>query len=164
MLEWLPRTEGPILECGSGLSTLLLLASVMRSGRRIHSLEHDSEWAQFASRRIPERLRPGISLQMAPLKSYGEFEWYDVDPNALSRPIGYVVCDGPPAVTRGGRYGLAPVLGKHLAPDCVILLDDTQRSGERAIVDRWRSELGAAILHDGETFMVLRTGSPGRRI
>src|SRR6266581_3936201 len=45
VLDWFPRTSGAVLECGSGLSTLLLasLASVHR--RQVRSLEHDAGWA-----------------------------------------------------------------------------------------------------------------------
>ena len=54
-----------------------------------------------------------------------------------------VVCDGPPADTVGGRYGLVPIMRDRLAPGCAILLDDAEREHERAIARRWQLELGA---------------------
>jgi hypothetical protein len=45
------------------------------------------------------------------------------------------VCDGPKGTTRGGRYGLAPVMKDRLAPGCIVLLDDTSREAERAIIE-----------------------------
>jgi hypothetical protein len=55
-----------------------------------------------------------------------------------------VVCDGPPGSTKGGRYGLVPIMREWLKPGCVILLDDAGREQERAIARRWEAELGAS--------------------
>jgi len=164
MLEWLPKTHASILECGSGLSTLLLAAGASTGAREVHSLEHDPDWAAYTTRRLPQRLRERVSVCNAPLRSYGDFDWYSIDPGVIPQPIGYVVCDGPPSITRGGRYGLGPVLRSYFQPGCVILLDDTQRDGERAIVARWQAELGATVIQEGETFTVLRVGSPNPAI
>lgn len=158
ILDWLPQTSGSIVECGSGISTLLLATAAMLSGRKICSLEHDTAWAAFIEQRTPNRLRSRVSLSVRPLTNYGEFEWYSIDPAATPGSIGFVVCDGPPAATRGGRYGLAPVLGNQLAAGAIILLDDTQRSEERAILERWCTELGATVIQEGETFTALRVG------
>ncbi|MGH8218538.1 MAG: hypothetical protein ACREUT_08235 [Steroidobacteraceae bacterium] len=156
MFQWLPQTNDSILECGSGLSSLLLASAAVLAGRHVHSLEHDGEWAALVTRRMPERLKPSVSICTVPLKSFDGFDWYAVEPGSLPAPIGFVVCDGPPASTRGGRYGLGPVLGSDLAPGCIILLDDTQRVGEREIVNRWCNELGAVVVREGGTYTVLR--------
>lgn len=162
MLEWFPQTSDSIVECGSGLSTLLLATGALVAGRTVHSLEHDAEWASVIRQRMPERLRPGAAICHAPLRSYGDFDWYSFDPRSIAAPIGYVVCDGPPGSTRRGRYGLAPVLGNRLAPGCIILLDDTQRQAERTIVEQWCEELGTSVVNEGGTFTVLRVGEPRR--
>lgn len=82
--------------------------------------------------------------------SYGGFDWYDVESVQLPDTIGLVVCDGPPGTSRGGRYGLVPILKDRLAPGCIILIDDTDRAGERDIVDRWCTELPARIIELSE--------------
>jgi hypothetical protein len=162
MLEWLPRTAGAIVECGSGLSTLVLACAASKSGRSVHSFEHDAGWAERMVRDLPMHLRSSVELHVTPIRSYGEFDWYSLDNITLPNAIGFVVCDGPPGETRGGRYGLAPVLRSHLAPGCIVLLDDTQRPEEHEIVRRWCAELDASIVHEDDTFSVLSVG-PGTR-
>jgi hypothetical protein len=129
---------GPVLECGSGLTTLVLATIAERSGSAVWSLEHERDW-YVNVRSALDRQRLSADLLCTPLRSYGDFDWYDVDPAELPM-FGLVICDGPPESTRGGRYGLLPVLGERLAPGCTILLDDAGRSGERAALAQWSSE------------------------
>jgi hypothetical protein len=56
-----------------------------------------------------------------------------------------VVCDGPPGSTKGGRFGLVPIMRERLEPGCVILLDDASREQELAIARRWEAEIGASF-------------------
>jgi hypothetical protein len=151
MLNWLPKTDGPILECGSGLSTLVLAVAAAQSGRPVISLEHDQKWADRVRAALPAHLRRHVTLNLTPLRDFGEFDWYSVDPHILPAQIGLVLCDGPPGGTRGGRYGLVPVLAECLAARCVILLDDTQRPGEHAALERWCTESRAYVVDEGAT-------------
>lgn len=162
MLDWLPKTSGPIVECGSGLSTLVLAAAAARSGRTVISLEHEESWADRVLRALPTHLRPYVSLRVTPIRSFGDFDWYSVDPEELPTSIALVLCDGPPGATRGGRYGLAPVLATRLATGCVVILDDTQRPGEHAVLERWRSEFRASVVEEGGTYSVIEIGEPRR--
>jgi hypothetical protein len=155
MLEWLPRTSEAIVECGSGLSTLVLASAALRLNRKLTSLEHDSSWAARVNDHLPAQVRTHVDIAITPLKDYGEFDWYSLDAIAMPKQIGFVLCDGPPGMTRGGRYGLAPILRSRLAPGCIILLDDTQRSEEQAIANRWCKELSASVVFKAETFTVL---------
>ena len=52
-----------------------------------------------------------------------------------------VICDGPPASTPGGRYGLLPVMRDKLKAGATILLDDAVREEEQVIANRWAAEL-----------------------
>jgi hypothetical protein len=158
MLEWLPRTSGPIAECGSGISTLVLANAAALAGRQVHSFEHSAEWAARITRELPEHLRSSVELHLAPIRDYGEYDWYSLANDATPDQIGLVVCDGPPGGTRGGRFGLTPVLGSLMAPGCVIILDDTQRAGEHQVVRRWCSEFGASLVREGATYSVLTLG------
>lgn len=45
MLRYCDSADGPILEWGSGLSTVLLGLAAQRQGNTVWSLEHDPLWA-----------------------------------------------------------------------------------------------------------------------
>jgi Methyltransferase domain len=160
MLNWLPTTAGTIVECGSGLSTLVLAAATTSYGRRLLTLEHDMAWAQKVRAALTFAPGSNVEVTLTPLQSYGDFDWYSIAGVPPLAPIGFVVCDGPPGATRGGRYGLVPVLKDMMAPGCIVLLDDTQRPEERRIFDRWREELDATVIEEAPTHSVLRVGSP----
>lgn len=138
------KANGSILECGSGLSTLLLATVARQRGVRIHSLEHNEEWR---TRVLGALQAHGLSeystVHQTSLKNYGEFDWYAM-PESLPNDIALVVCDGPPSSTLGGRYGALPVLRSHLAPVCNFLMDDANRPSEIEIMSRWGLEPGIA--------------------
>jgi predicted O-methyltransferase YrrM len=140
-IEAARSTPGPILECGSGLSTLLMGLQKAPSQRRLYTLEHHPEWHARMQGELARQRITGVDILHAPLQDYGAFTWYRP---AVELPRGFtlVICDGPPSVTPGGRYGLLPVTAAHLAPGCVILLDDAARPDEQAALARWREEYG----------------------
>lgn len=134
---------GPILECGSGLSTILVGLVAKRRGLDHWVLEHTPEWASKVRTCLNRYAIDSVVLCEGPLRDYGEFSWYDPPLESMPDNFGTVICDGPPGSTKGGRYGLAAVMGKRLGPGCVILLDDAGRDEETAIAERWEAELGA---------------------
>jgi hypothetical protein len=138
------EAEQPILECGSGLTTLLLGAIAQNQGNTLWSLEHHAEWAQ----RVREQLAAfgilGVRLCVGPLESYGEFSWYKPPLDTMPAQFALVICDGPPGQTPGGRYGLVPIMKARLPVGAVILLDDARRPHERETAARWVEELGAS--------------------
>lgn len=131
-------SKGPILECGSGATTLMIAALTRQEGREFVVLEHNREWYEYLSRIIHSLGFSHVRLLYAPLVDYGDYHWYDLHQQYLSRDISLVICDGPPGSTQGGRYGLVPVMDKQLAVNCLVLLDDTHRKAEQRIIDVWR--------------------------
>jgi hypothetical protein len=142
MMARASEARGSILDCGSGLSTVLLGLVAERTGSTVWSLEHQAFWAERIAASLARHDFRRVNVCHAPLRSFGTFDWYDVDAAALPRDIALVVCDGPPEHTRGGRYGFLPVMRDHLAPGCVILLDDATRPVEQRVLDQWARELG----------------------
>lgn len=144
-----------VLECGSGLSTILLGRIADRTGAEIWSLEHLSEWQRkvndvLANNKLPNR------VTYAPLRSYGTYEWYTL-PSDLPSDFDLVICDGPPSATRGGRYGLLPVCADRIT-NAKILLDDVERPEEQAILRDWKQEFqfdGSIEGTPGECFAVI---------
>lgn len=137
------RTRGSILECGSGLTTLLMGAVATRTGVRLHSLEHTADWHDRVTRSIRDFGMRNVAVHLAPLRDFGEYDWYDAPLSVLPNDFALVVCDGPPASTRGGRSGMMPMMSGKLAPECEILLDDLVRPAEQELVQRWIHDYGA---------------------
>jgi predicted O-methyltransferase YrrM len=134
--------DGPILECGSGLSTLLLGITVKARGGRVWSLEHHPQWAARVQRALADNGIDNVDLCVSDLRDYGDYDWYDPPLDRMPRDFRLVVCDGPPHTTRGGRYGMLPVMRAHLAPGAVVLLDDIVRDEEKSIAARWAQSMG----------------------
>jgi hypothetical protein len=142
-----------VLECGSGLTTVLLALTAGRRGVPVWSLEHDPRW-YGASRRVLERHHlSGVELCFAPLVRREEFAWYDAPLARMPGRFELVVCDGPPGGTYGGRAGLLPVMGSRLR-GATVLVDDAERPSERATVQRWADTFAARA-----RVVTTRTGS-----
>jgi hypothetical protein len=137
--------EGAILECGSGLTTLLAGVLAGRRGFETWSLEHHAEWHARVGAALREHNVPRARLALAPLKSFGEFSWYDPPLAEMPEAFGLVICDGPPWTTPGGRYGLLPVMRARLPAGSLILLDDANRPDEQEALNRWSDEFGVGV-------------------
>ncbi len=139
-VEYALMTKGPILECGSGITTLALGIIGNRFGRQVWTLEHNQEWGSAIDRYLKKYELSSVNLCTRPLKDFGWGYWYDPPFESMPR-FSLVVCDGPPGDTSGGRYGLLPVMKDKLEPGAVILLDDAVRQQERNIAAQWAAEL-----------------------
>lgn len=158
MVSHASATKLPILECGSGLTTIVLGLVTRGTGPDVWSLEHHSEWHQRVSDALRQLAINHVNLCLSPLIGREGFAWYDIPSSKMPNNFGLVVCDGPPGSTPGGRYGLMPVMRDHLAPEAVILMDDIDRQGEWNAVHRWKSTEPLSIDVQGTTrkFAVVR--------
>jgi predicted O-methyltransferase YrrM len=133
-----------LLECGSGLSTVLMGLALRDRARscgpaRFYSLEHDEGWlqeTQWLLRRL--RLDRWVELIHAPLQRTVTHEGllftYDVS-MVPPRDIDFVLIDGPP-----GQVGRADVVRRihgRLSPHAVVVLDDAARRSEQQCCDAW---------------------------
>lgn len=144
------KAKNSILECGSGLTTLMMGAIASRRNIHVHSLEHDANWHARVSEALTHFHLTHVTLHLAPLRDYGSYDWYDVQLETLPNDFSLVVCDGPPGVTRGGRSGVLPIMRGKMGTSFLILVDDTNRPGEGQLAQRWITELGAkAEVHVG---------------
>src|SRR5437588_3730599 len=107
-------TSGPILECGSGLTTILIGLLAGRRGVETYSLEHIADWRARVNKTLERFQIPRVQVLSAPLKEYKGFAWYGPPLDELPKEFALVVCDGPPGETEGDRYGLVPVMGECL--------------------------------------------------
>lgn len=124
--------SGPILECGSGLSTFALAAANPQA--EIWSIESDPAWCSAIQVKIDRLGLKNVRIIYAPIKKFDGFDWYDVDVSKFPE-FNLVVCDGPPRLTSGGRAGIC-FLGFKLKENAVLLFDDYDNSMDE-IVSYW---------------------------
>lgn len=153
------NSKGPILECGSGASTILLGILAAQKQLPVWSLENSAEWRTLVSDTLNANGISGINVCSSPLIDYGEFVWYDPPLAEMPKEFSLVICDGPPGSTKGGRYGLLPVMIDRLPLGSTVLLDDAGRDDEAAIIRRWESEAKFStklVKAPGGTFAVMQ--------
>lgn len=142
------RCSAPVLECGSGLTTLVAGLAGERRDVTVLSLEQDREWADFVTQRLRMNGIHNVELRYAPLRDYGGFVWYDVESVTLPEYFELVLCDGPAVFEEWGaahaqwRYGVLPVLASRGVKVERILLDDATEPRAAGLLRRWRQEFG----------------------
>jgi predicted O-methyltransferase YrrM len=132
-----------VLECSSGLTSLMLARCCEMNGRgRVISLENGEEYAAN-TRSYIERYGLGsyADIVHAPLQRVQvdgrSFDWYALEaiPDA---GIEMLVIDGPSGfIQKHSRYPALPLLYDLLADGCQIFLDDAARPDEREILAMW---------------------------
>jgi hypothetical protein len=141
--------NGAILECGSGLTTILVGYIAMMRNINLVSLEHDRDWARRVEGSIAEHSITLTTIVCSDLKDYNLFSWYDISAGLIPSGIGLVVCDGPPGHTKGGRIGLLPLISERLREDSIILFDDSSRIGEKSVLDSWIGDFCVSVTTHG---------------
>lgn len=119
------QATGPILECGSGLTTLILN---LVSQHPVISLENSPVWASYTAG-MAAKFGIQSDIRCAPLVSVSETaDWYLTDelPN-----FSLVVCDGPNRMTHGGRTGIKSIAA--FVATATFVLDDPDDSIVSAI-------------------------------
>ena len=109
-------TKGPILECGAGLSTLVMAAAA--PGREIHSLEQSPIHADNLAENLAH-----YGLTNAKVHRVNVPDWYDMS-SVPSLDWGLVILDGPRG--KSGRMGALSRLDLSRA---VVVADDVQGDG-----------------------------------
>ena len=89
------RTTGPILECGSGLTTILLGLLAGRRGVKTYSLEHGLEWRTRINKTLDRFKLPNVQVHWAPLREYDGFDWYDPPLAQLPKEFEFVIPPEP---------------------------------------------------------------------
>lgn len=133
-------TPGPVLECGSGATTILLGILCGQRNIEVWSLENSPEWQARVTNVLTSNGISSVHVCPSPLVEYEDFAWYNPPLGQIPKQFSLVICDGPPGDTSGGRYGLLPVMGDRIPPGSIILLDDAGRPGELELIRKWETE------------------------
>lgn len=138
-----------VLECGSGLSTVLMGVISQHKEITVVSLEHQKSWGDRVMAQLSKFTRHKVRLEICSIKSYGDYEWYDITQVQNNKKYDLVICDGPPEKIKGGRYGLVPIMVDHFDNNVTILMDDYMRVSEKNIVSQWANNHKFSLTEKG---------------
>ena len=129
------RADGPIIETGSGLTTILMAAA---TEHRVYCLEHHGLYAAKLQNMVVESGVCGVWLGECPIKD----GWYDLSDTELPEHFALGLNDGPPR-TVGSRMGFFK-LG--LADRCdSIICDDADDDDYLKTLGDWAENRGMDI-------------------
>ena len=137
------RRPDLVVELGSGLSTVVISAALMRNGKgKLVSIDHDAGWADKTRRHVQSaNLASWCEIRHAPLEDCGICpgeRWYALDALGDLDAIDLVFIDGPPAdFSAGIRRPAFPLLWPKLAPGGIFVIDDADRAAERSMAEDW---------------------------
>ena len=142
------NSSGPFLECGAGLSTVVLGALTRQNGSSVWSLEQDEEGAHLLRSKLAALGLGHIQVVHAPLAVTDGAAWYTFDSPSIPRAFATVFCDGPavrkslwPADVYGAwRSPLVAQLRKRMMTFGDIVLDDAEDPRCGALIETWRRE------------------------
>jgi len=144
ILDTKPRI---VVECGSGISTLLTACLLKELGQgKIYSLEHDQEYADITRKNLEaHEILDKAEVIYAPLKEISlqgnTWLWYQNSFIEKITSIDLLIIDGPPGhLQKMARYPAIPMLYSLLSDNATIILDDAKREDEREIVKVWLAE------------------------
>jgi len=106
------KCAGPIIETGSGLSSVLM---GLATGQTVWSLEHEQQYAAQTLRWCGEAGVRNVGVCHAPLRDF----WYDIDAFDLPEKFAFGFCDGPPRM-----FGTRLKFFERIAPRCTLVLVD----------------------------------------
>ena len=138
-----PRT---ILECSSGLSTLILArcCQINQYGN-VLSLENGADYAASTKKNIHlYGLDNYATVIDAPLHKIqvneNSYQWYKIDKSSIPE-VDLLIIDGPNGyIQKNSRYPALPVLHSLFAEHCTVFLDDAAREDEQEIIRQWRQQ------------------------
>ena len=134
-----------IVECSSGLTTLVLARCCQLNGRgRVISLENGEEYAEKTRQQLKESgLNDYAQVIDAPLVKVvldRDYDWYSLE-SLPDISIDMLVIDGPPGfIQKNSRYPALPLLFEKFSDQARVFLDDAARDDEKELVEQWQTE------------------------
>lgn len=140
----------PILEIGSGLSTIVMAAS---TDQRVWATEHEQRYAEDLVEMAKSAGVKNIALMCAGLKD----GWYDLEAEMATLPekFGLAFVDGPPR-----KHGTRMKFFETLAQRCeIILCDDANDADYMRKLKAWAAANGRTYQADGRAAVILKSGN-----
>jgi predicted O-methyltransferase YrrM len=129
--------RGDLLECGSGLSTLVMGLALKGSQHRLYALESDLAWVERVQTWLTRYGVENVSLIYAPLFPFPGGHWYSVEPADLPARFDGVVIDGPRRGDGVNRCAVLDVLRVQIMKARTWIIDDMDDERLARMVADW---------------------------
>ena len=129
------KAQGPILETGSGLTTILMAAA--NPGHEVYCIEHDEGWAAQLKVMAYAAGVTNIALCTQPIRN----GWYDLSDIELPEKFALALVDGPPRHL-GSRMPFYARFGEACE---TIIADDADDPGYAAAITTWATAHGRRV-------------------
>jgi Methyltransferase domain len=140
-----------IIECGSGVSTLVLAKSVAAyrfepaNCASVLSIEQDAQVKKATEARLEtSRLTDHVKIFHAPISERGDYQLDALREHLGSEKVEWLVIDGP-AGPDGCRASTLTSLARFCRPGARWFLDDAFRDGELQILNQWDRMSGIVV-------------------
>ena len=146
------RCPGPILQCGSGLSSILigiLCHQASAPTKHLWILEHDPHWGSVVRSWLEQYEISKAHVISAPVDQFDGFVWYVLDAKRLPANFALVLCDATSALPSSAR-GVVERVYDHLDHRCVILARNAKRPRDLKNLADWaKSRRAPIVVQDG---------------
>jgi len=134
------KADGPIIETGSGLTTILMAAAA--PDQTVWCIEDDDVWARDLATMAHEAGVSNIAICTQPIKD----RWYDLTDilGDLPKEFALGLNDGPSRF-KGGRMGFFDAVGADIWSCKTIIVDDADDPGYAEAITTWAKAHGRKI-------------------
>lgn len=144
-------STAPILECGSGLSTVVLSIAADLAGVPVITLENSDQWAGRTRKALEDAQTRSVTIHV----SDSPEGWYSL-PDALPDCFGLVIIDGPGPTGDIRERGRIYSVLKDQIKDAVIFADDVSFNPVAKDFDQWVFE-NERVSERYQRFAIVRT-------
>ena len=160
------RCAGPILQCGSSLSSILIgiICHQARAwSKQLWILEHDPHWGNMIRSYLKQYEIGKAHVISAPIEQFDGFVSYILDASRLPKSFALVLCDASVALPSSAR-GVMERMSDHLDDRCVFLARNAKRPRDLKRLADWAKKRSApfVIRDEGDPYVkiALRDLSP----
>ncbi len=134
-----------VVELGSGVSTLVVAKA---GAKKIVSIDNSAEYADMTAKMLAEHKVRGVQIRVAELKAHGSgSDWYDTKAIKDLQRVDLLIVDGPPGSKNpNARMPAFTEFINKLSPKVIVVIDDVNREGERALAENFAKALPKHVM------------------
>ena len=148
-VQYTAQSELPILECGSGISTIVVGLIAKKYGNIVWTFEHSKPWYKRVKKTLMKYNIDSVKLNHGPMVEYGEYTWYKAPLDAMPSKFSLVLCDGPADVKTRAKQNIFPLMKDRFDAGSIVLYDDIPKIIPEDDIPGWIDRLNMSYVVRG---------------